>query len=546
MKPSRRTFMQLLVAAIATAVSPKRSRAGNDEGDVRHILPVVTDTSFSISVSFFSPRTLVSLAIGERTVAGESMDTDGQHWSFNVHDLMPDTPFVLQLVDESGPLGEPWTLKSFPSAEGSPSAKNLPFGNAIQESFKLLAFTCAGGADGFGFRGRQFFKPHAFRQKLFDEALAERPDAAIAIGDHIYWDLRGGSRPPVGKKSVVIKYLAGWYLKFKYGEFDRTQPLLGTTNEKVLKRIGNEQIADLYGTRFRSTPICFVADDHDYFENDDADQDMVTFPPDTFSRAAHAAIARLYYPPLPNAPDEKSNRSFGNLVYGRLFESPIFDCAGHLTLEGEQAGLIPKTIEDWLVSRARQSTATHFAFVPSHPFGWTAGKWREWYPDVVAPRGHQGVVINELMTGTEGALTATAEKYLWQAGWWRQHQRLLHAVASRVTSRFIFSGDIHAQGAVQLSVSGELDLSNQPVQSYLVGPVGTSEATWPSSARGIAAAKPQWLQSSALTTTREVNGFALFEFNESGATARLYDCGGFDLSKREDGRVLAVTKVTIS
>ena len=82
----------------------------------------------------------------------------------------------------------------------------------------------------------------------------------------------------------------------KYGVFNRALPLLNSSNEAVLKRVANEQIADLYGTRFKSTPIFFISDDHDYFENDDAEKDLVTFPADAFSREAHRAVADLYYP----------------------------------------------------------------------------------------------------------------------------------------------------------------------------------------------------------------------------------------------------------
>lgn len=530
----RRTFLQTLAGAVSALVLPKRSGADNKRGEIRHILPVVSDTEFAISLSLYSPRANISLIVGEHSFAGEQRDSNGQFWLVRAHGLNPDSVYQLQLKDESGPLGTPWPLKTFPRPQ-----------DAV-DSFRLLAFTCAGGGDGFGIPGRQFFKPHTFRQRLFEAALNQQPDAAIAIGDHIYWDLRGGSKPGVGRKSVIIKYLAGWYLQFKYGEFDRTQALLGTANEKILTRIGNEQIADLYGTRFKSMPTYFVADDHDYFENDDADKDLVTFPPDEFSRAAHAAIAQLYYPPLPNAPDKESNRSFGSIVYGKLFESPIFDCAGYLSLDGEDAGLIPKSVERWLIERSANSGATHFAFAPSHPFGWTAGKWREWYPDVVAPKGYDGIVANELLADTAGELSTTAKKYLWPRGWWNQHQRLLTAIAERPTSRFILSGDIHAQGAVQITSSGKLDLSDQPLTSFLVGPVSTSEATWPSAARGIPAAKPGWLNRKELATTKEVNGFTIFSFNPTTATATLYECGGYDLDKAENGSVLATYDVAIS
>lgn len=531
MKITRRSMLATMLASVFSGLLPKKARAM--EGDIRHILPTVTSRSMGLSVSVGAPRAELALRVDGREIAGQQKDTLGRFWSFQVSDLSADTDHTLQLVDDGGDLGTPWSLKTFPDPEITP------------DSFRLLAFTCAGGGDGFGVPGRQFFKPHAFRQKMFEEALAEKPDAAVAIGDHIYWDLRGGEMPAVGRRSRVIKLLAGWYLKYRYGAFDRTRPLIGTENEAVLTTVGDEQIADLYGTRFRSTPIYFISDDHDYFENDDAEEDLVTFPPDDFSAAAYQAMADLYYPTLPNGPAEETARSFGLLKYGRLFEGVLFDCAGQMSL-GDQAGLVPPSVERWISERTAQSDAAHFVYVPSHPMGWTAGKWREWYPDVVAPEGYDGVVMNEHMAAeTVGALTTKAEKYLWQEGWWQQHQRLLGTLASRAGSRFMLSGDIHAQGAVSIVQSGTLDLAERPVASLLVGPVSTSDATWPSSARGIAAATPDWLRVDALLPTRELNGLTLLDFTSASVTARLISCGGYDQSLEEDGRFQQVDELTL-
>src|SRR5262245_36454263 len=46
------------------------------------------------------------------------------------------------------------------------------------------------------------------------------------------------------------------------------------------------QISPLYGTLCRSTAVFFLQDDHDHFDNDEATDDAVTFPPDNFMNAA--------------------------------------------------------------------------------------------------------------------------------------------------------------------------------------------------------------------------------------------------------------------
>jgi hypothetical protein len=53
------------------------------------------------------------------------------------------------------------------------------------------------------------------------------------------------------------------------------------------------------------------------------------------------------------------------------------------------------------------------------------------------------------------------------------------------------------------------------------------------------------VSSDELLATREVNGFTMFEFEGSVARARLFDCGGYDRSKGEDGRVQRVDEILI-
>ena len=226
-----------------------------------------------------------------------------------------------------------------------------------------------------------------------------------------------------------------------------------------------------------------------------------------------------------------------------MFEASLVDCAGKLTL-GDDPRLFPEEAERWVIDRINTSPARHYALVPSHPIGWTAGKWREWYPDVVAQPGPGSVGSNDPMPGTQGVLTADAEKYLWQEGWWDQHQRLLDALSNRPGSRITFSGDIHAQGAINVKQSGELRFEHE-VQSVLVGPVSTSDATWPSAARGIPADQPAWLQAEEISATREVNGFSIFEFTPTEARVILFDCGGFDRTRGEDGRVQGRKEISI-
>lgn len=58
------------------------------------------------------------------------------------------------------------------------------------------------------------------------------------------------------------------------------------------------------------------ADDHDYFENDEAEERFVTFPSDQFSMSAKRAVKALFYPEFLPDPDRPTGLS-GGLADGR-------------------------------------------------------------------------------------------------------------------------------------------------------------------------------------------------------------------------------------
>ena len=116
-------------------------------------------------------------------------------------------------------------------------------------------------------------------------------------------------------------------------------------------------------------------------------------------------MADMFYPPMLDTPSNKPGRKIGRIRYGNAFEGLMADCAGNMTIGEEEAVLISNKDEEWLLSRIEKSRAKHLAFIPSHPFGYTAGKWREWYPDVVAEEGTTDTVANELLSEVKGSLT---------------------------------------------------------------------------------------------------------------------------------------------
>ena len=186
MKLSRRSALGLLLASTAGATVLQACGLGGNK--VRHILPSVTPRSLSLSVSLEKPGKALTLSVDGKHHEGRQTDSKGRFWSFHVDGLTPDTAYELELLEGDIVVEAAWPLKTFPASDARP------------ESFRLMTYTCAGGGDGFGRKDLQFFKPHAFRQKLFDQGLAQKPDAVLAIGDHIYHHLKGQRVPRVGKR----------------------------------------------------------------------------------------------------------------------------------------------------------------------------------------------------------------------------------------------------------------------------------------------------------------------------------------------------------
>jgi hypothetical protein len=183
-----------------------------DSGIVKHILPTVNDTQMLLKVSFHRPlKSPPILKVGSQKNVGKIEDSVGENWSFYIDRLTPKTKYLLNLISENNrSLCQPWALSTFPSP------------NDQVKNFRLLIYTCAGGHE------LHNFLPFEVRRKLLQRGLSLNPDAMVANGDHVYWDLLAPVGSQIfGKKPESMAYS---------GTFDRASKVLGTSNESVLKK----------------------------------------------------------------------------------------------------------------------------------------------------------------------------------------------------------------------------------------------------------------------------------------------------------------------
>jgi hypothetical protein len=329
MQGNRREFLQgsaaaaILLAApsvlFAQALSESPAAGRWDAGMLRHLLPQVSDSRILIKASFAAPLAdAPSLRVGGTSFRGRMSDTRGEYWQFYANDLRAGEPHRLQLVSGDGrALCEPWQLATFPAPDERPT------------ECRVLFFSCAGGHEAM-----KYLSPDV-RQRLLRRALSFAPQAAVANGDHVYWDLLSPLTAKRQGASSEAERIAG--------KFDRAGVVLGADNETVLKRAVGPQIAPVYGTEFRSTPMFFIQDDHDYFDNDEVTDDLVTFPPSHFMLQLARATQHLYYPEyLPDIARPRGlawssgadradglSETFGTIRYGRLLEVLLYGHSPH-------------------------------------------------------------------------------------------------------------------------------------------------------------------------------------------------------------------------
>lgn len=476
-----------------------------DSGRVRHLLPTVSASRILIKASFEQALAgAPTLRVGARDVTGRMNGTDGRFWQFYATSLEPGREHELALVGSDGSaLCEPWTLSTFPSPDARP------------ERFRVLFFTCAGGPEGVytGVGDRRGNLPTRIRNRLLRRGLSFEPDAVVANGDHVYWDLHTWSGSLAGEPSP----------RARESNFDFAASVYGTRNEAALHLAAGSQIVPVYGADFRSTPVFFLQDDHDHWENDAAG----VFPVHWFQLQMARATQQLYYPeflPDPYRPTHLPwssvgdrgdlSESFGTIRFGDLAEVLLYDVRRTMSL-GPRAAFVDPTVEAWLLERTGDREVRHLVHAPSNPMGWSAGKWGEWYPDVLDEQA--------------GTLTTATPKPFWPEGWLAQHDRLVQGMSAMPDrAPLVVSGDLHAVGLGTMHRSGALDLSVNPVTAVLSGPVGTSPAGFPSAVRGIGSTPPAHLDMDEAAPPREHHGFTLVDFTRDGMLVRLF---GWDVNR---------------
>lgn len=479
-----------------------------DAGLVQHLLPAVNDSRFLIKTSFTQPLAntpvlRIQSGSSTREVNGTLNDTRGEFWQFHATELQPDTEYQLSLHDgRNNALCEPWPLSTFPSPDQSP------------ERMRVLFFTCAGGRAGeyFGIGDRRGPLPIAIRRRLLHRALSFAPQAAVANGDHIYWDLHtwqgenAGQLSPAGRES----------------NFDFAARVMGGSNngnnEAAMKLAAGPQIVPLYSTDFRSIPVYFLQDDHDHWENDSP----LTYPVPWFQLQLARATQQLYYPEflpdvarstgLPYSTSSERgelSESFGTLRYGSLLEVLLYDVRRTLVVGEMNAVFLDRTVEDWLVERTASQDTRHLVHVPSNPPGWSAGKWGEWYPDMLHPE--------------TGELTLQIPKPHWQQGWLGQHDRIMQALANmKHRNPLVIAGDLHATGVGTMRGSGNLDFSDNPITNILCGPVATGPEGFPSFVRGTRPLPSLHLDFEEQVPPFEQHGFTVVDFEQDRIVAQLF------------------------
>src|SRR5271166_4133208 len=188
----RRDFLAGAAAVAAVSASPREADAqteGWKAGAVQHLLPTVNGDRILLKASFHEARKDAPvLHVDDQQFVGERTDSEGSFWQFDADGLEPARNYTLVLADMRGrPLCDQWPVATFPALDDRP------------KQLRLLIFTCAGGHDGLGKH-----LPVATRVRLLKRGLSFKPQAVIANGDHVYWDLRCAQRTAMPRNTRIM------------------------------------------------------------------------------------------------------------------------------------------------------------------------------------------------------------------------------------------------------------------------------------------------------------------------------------------------------
>ena len=471
-----------------------------ESGTVKHILPSFDHRQLLMKISLEEGLRLEPLLkIGTHHIKGSETGTDGKFWKFYTDSLLASKCYDLRILKNNGdPITDPWNITTFPHPDSNIT------------SLKALLYTCAGGISE-SFFGQEVFLDMNARRALLLEGLIHNPDIVIANGDHVYWDQKTF-------EISLIKRLLLYRRNRQYGKLDLTKPMLHPSNYDKFTSIIDDQITELYGCLLREKSVYFLSDDHDLLENDEALEDIVSLPPKPYMLDAARTTQQLYYPEfLSNRnkphdfPDHIPRKnglstSFGIIRYGSLAEFNLYDCKRYCTIDGPNVYVIPPKVERWLAER-QGSNSNWVVQVPSSPFGYTAGKWAEWYPDVL---------------DENGSLSIKLEKHLWQKEWWNQHQRILKTMYSSAHVPIIVQGDLHMASAGKIISSGELNFVNKPINIITTAPLGSGKLGFPSSVRNTGAKIPALLEVEEDLPPLEKNGFTIVQISKQNFKYQIY------------------------
>ena len=240
-------------------------------------------------------------------------------------------------------------------------------------------------------QARPSFLDMTARRRLLARGMSFKPDAVIANGDHIYWDVATSYNKPhievpagtalaeVRRRDSICRCRCCTRAMRRSSRASATTRSRACTAPRCARRRRSSSPTTTTRSRTTSTTTTWrrcrpIRTARSRQSRPSACTIRSSCPTRTCRVAAWQRQGRSA---------RRHQHHFRHAALRQAARIGVLRLSALRRLQGRPRQGLPQWAEDWLIARTRAEDTAHFFHVPSLPFGYSSGKLGDWYPDLL-------------------------------------------------------------------------------------------------------------------------------------------------------------------